>query len=262
MLKAYFPADAVRIERAYAIPSWLSAASVQLELLVGFWLLSGCQATIARVTAISLFSLFALFSLYPALSGSESCGCFGEFAVNPWLTLLVDLTVITVLTAWRPIFGTSRWRLPSAVAAYAILAFFVGIPRLPHRLPHSLAIEVETESFIVLDPHKWIGEEFPLSDFCSPKVELQSGEWTVLLYHHDCAHCQEAVPKYEALAEQWAGRGQRVLLVETPPYGEPIGALNSVATRVRLAENREWFVQMPVEILLKEGKVVNVRSEL
>ena len=52
---------------------------------------------------------------------------------------------------------------------------------------------------VVLEPEKWIGKRFPLLDYIDIGDKLKEGSWVVVLYHHDCPKCKEAMPKYEEL---------------------------------------------------------------
>ena len=63
-------------------------------------------------------------------------------------------------------------------------------------------------------------------------------------------------PRYERLAEESVRRGghKQVVLIEVPPFGESENA-SGPARRTRLSPDREWFVQTPVEIQLRDGKV-------
>jgi hypothetical protein len=104
-------------------------------------------------------------------------------------------------------------------------------------------------------------------------ADLRQGDWIVLLYHHDCPKCQEALPQYEQLAEelQSIGSSERVILVEVPPYAPhtPLPVPHRDRERsvtacnyARLSDEREWFVQAPAEIRLVDGKVVASSIEL
>jgi hypothetical protein len=49
---------------------------------------------------------------------------------------------------------------------------------------------------ILLEPDKWVGKEFPLLPYIEPPEvgeKLKIGEWTVVLYHHDCPKCKEVI---------------------------------------------------------------------
>jgi hypothetical protein len=66
--------------------------TVEFEIALGIWLLSGLFKKAAWLAAITCFSLFSFITLYKALTGAESCGCFGSVHINPWITLLaIDL---------------------------------------------------------------------------------------------------------------------------------------------------------------------------
>jgi hypothetical protein len=80
----------------------LQVATIEVELLLGAWLLSGWWPVGAWTAALGFFSTVAGVSLYLALVGQTSCGCFGTVAVNPWATLGIDVTALTVLLLCPP----------------------------------------------------------------------------------------------------------------------------------------------------------------
>ncbi|HZV04525.1 MAG TPA: MauE/DoxX family redox-associated membrane protein [Gemmataceae bacterium] len=73
---------------------------VEFELALGLLLLSGAYPKQARLAALAVFAGFCLVSLYQALTGAPSCGCFGNWSIKPWYTLLLDLAVVAVLWRW------------------------------------------------------------------------------------------------------------------------------------------------------------------
>ena len=78
--------------------------TVEFELALGIWLLSGLFKKAAWLAAISCFSFFSAITLYNGLSGAESCGCFGSIHVNPWITLFaIDIPAVIALAVFRPI---------------------------------------------------------------------------------------------------------------------------------------------------------------
>lgn len=270
ILKTLWPADVARLEAAYALPSSLTALGVQIELAVGLWLLSGWRLTVARSATISLFVVFAIFSLYRALAGHESCGCFGQFTVNPWWTFILDVTVVICLTivpqnVLQAIPRSSPMRAAAFVGGYVVM---VAITLSPFFWPQRSAADAPGVSvksgLMILDPGKWIGKQFPIGEFLSPRVNLEYGEWTVLIYHHDCPQCQAALPSYYALAELSAANGgnRRILLIETPPYANKMRDAVTAAVHVRLADEQEWFVQTPIEIQIQDGQVSAVSKAL
>ncbi|MFO7907696.1 MAG: hypothetical protein R6U98_33930, partial [Pirellulaceae bacterium] len=92
------------------------------------------------------------------------------------------------------------------------------------------------------------------------RQRLAEDEWIVVLYHRGCPSCQEAIPKYEELARQSAEDASRpgVALIEVPAYGEAQSErLPSEVPWVlgRLSKQKEWFVETPAVLLLRNGLV-------
>lgn len=119
-------------------------------------------------------------------------------------------------------------------------------------------VVVGSGEIVVLEPKKWIGRRFPLLNYTSIGDRLREGDWRVLLYHHDCPNCQEAIATLRADVAR-AGNVQ-LALIEIPPYGERAsGVFNSrPPIEGRLKAIKEWFVQTPVVLRLDDGRVVEV----
>jgi len=80
----------------------IQIAVIQIEALLGLWLLSGLNSQVARWVALGWFLCLGAASLYLGIEGESSCGCFGRLKVNPWLTVALDLTAVGALFLWRP----------------------------------------------------------------------------------------------------------------------------------------------------------------
>lgn len=105
----------------------LQAGTIEVELLIGLWLLTGWQSRTARWVAIALFSIFTLTNLYLAVVGQRSCGCFGQVEVSPWLTAALDiLAVSALLVAGPPPQQTLSPFLETFTAAALTLALIGG----------------------------------------------------------------------------------------------------------------------------------------
>jgi hypothetical protein len=77
--------------------------TVELELALAIWLLSGLFKKAAWLGALACFSFFSIITLYKAVTGAASCGCFGSVHVNPWITLFaIDLPAVLALSIFRP----------------------------------------------------------------------------------------------------------------------------------------------------------------
>jgi len=74
-----------------------------LELSLGVWLISGLFRKAAWLVGTFAFFGFIGVTLYKGISGAESCGCFGQIHVNPWITLaLIDIPMFLLLVINRP----------------------------------------------------------------------------------------------------------------------------------------------------------------
>jgi uncharacterized membrane protein YphA (DoxX/SURF4 family) len=89
---------------------WFNILVVQFELFFGIWLIFGLLPKLTWLATVACFSVFTLVTLYKALSGEESCGCFGTVTVNPWVTLVFDLTVLGMLLWLRPSALSTCWQ--------------------------------------------------------------------------------------------------------------------------------------------------------
>jgi uncharacterized membrane protein YphA (DoxX/SURF4 family) len=89
---------------------WFNILTVQFELLFGIWLIFGLLPKLTWLATVGCFSVFTLVTLYKALSGEESCGCFGTVTVDPQITLVFDLTVLGMLLWLRPSELSTRWQ--------------------------------------------------------------------------------------------------------------------------------------------------------
>jgi hypothetical protein len=244
---------------------------IGLEFCVGLLFLSGIYWLKLRWLAAALFTAFSAYSLYLALQGATSCGCFGPVHVNPWWTFGLDLAVVLGLVASRwfdaasmPRALHSRAGLPSQLrsSSRVSVAVVISIGVLiaaalfryaDQRTAMANSISAAQGDLVILEPEKWIGQKLPIAEFID--TDLSSGEWIAVLHRHDCPVCQEAIPRYEQLASE----GARIALIELPPYGFT-PSLESACRCCRLKNDREWFVQTPVELCVKDGVVTTVKT--
>lgn len=263
-LKASSPWESLLLESAYRVPRTAALLAIQAEIALGAAMLFNIWPRQTRRVAMASFALFAAFSAYRAIGGAESCGCFGPIKIAPWWTFGVDLAVIGVLAVCEPEQGEQRTNQAGlAFAGYAaaggsclVLATLIA-PSENRTNP----ILKDVGEVSLLEPDEWIGQPFPLGEFIEPSKQFSTGEWILLLYHHDCPKCRAARPKYEALVEKSSVSTSRsLLLIEVPPYG-PEKSANS-ESYARLTNDREWFVQAPVEITLHDGIVTGASLDL
>jgi hypothetical protein len=79
----------------------LLVATIEVEIVLGLWLLSGWSMRAAWGMALAFFGILAGASLYMALLGQRSCGCFGPVAVSPWWTFALDVGAVGALALGR-----------------------------------------------------------------------------------------------------------------------------------------------------------------
>ena len=277
---------------------WFLIGVVEFELFFGLWLLStflflpfgkragGAAESLPSPSgrgaggegltwfaSIALFSILGSVSLWKALTGVATCGCFGPLKVNPWYTTALDWALVVSLVIFRP--RASIWRsgghLPRMLRIGSVLAVWlafggpVGIGMASYR-PATLSVgggAIANGGVVMLEPERWVGLRFPLLPYLDVRDRLETGKWFVLLYHHGCPRCEEALRRYERLSSDLEERNDsaRVALIEMPPCKKiPIDTEDSAWSR-RFADTQDWFAATPAEIELAAGYVVSARTK-
>jgi hypothetical protein len=76
---------------------------IPLEFALGVWLVSGLFRKAAWLAGLVCYLGFIGVTLTKAITGAESCGCFGQIHVNPWITLAaIDVPLFLLLAIFRP----------------------------------------------------------------------------------------------------------------------------------------------------------------
>lgn len=261
--------------------------TVELEIALGIWLLSGLFKKVAWLATISCFSLFSFITLYKGLSGAESCGCFGSVQVNPWITLLaIDIPAVIALAVFRPMSSLSF--LPRiivcgklqrrSIAAFVrnVLTTLPSIPRFTVTVLVGLTVLAVagcvlgfnepakvTGGYEVLEPDRWVGKELPIFKDIDIGKQLKKGTWLVLFYHYDCPECVKTIGKYQRIASDLIGNGDllKIAFIEIPPYGRSVVNNNPNYTVGKLSDIKEWFITTPAVVLLDNSMVRNSWEE-
>lgn len=278
ILKGWQLATGPTPEKGLLTSRWFLVVGVEGEWLLSVWLLSGLYKRAVWWAAFGCFTLFASITLYKALSGEASCGCFGKVQINPWYTLAFDMAILGMLLFCSPrerdagvvghLSGVTRrggWPLNilavGALSAGVPIAIGIGGYK-PASLTSAGQIIGETR-VVVLEPEKWVGGRFPLLEHIDIGDQLAKGKWVVVLYQHDCSHCQEALSRYEELTRELIedNSALRLALVELPPFAPTGPALESTGThKGHLTDRYDWFVQTPTEVVLTDGQVVQANE--
>lgn len=252
---------------------WFQLAAVEIEILVGFWLLSQVYQNLAiRITRI-LFLVFVCFALYKALTGAASCGCFGRLHINPWYTVSLDLGVFALLQITKLI-DTKQidqkqalhkrvrlWTVGGLAMASCLFVLLMAWQTRP-QIHDADDLLPKAGSLVVLDSERWIGKKFPLlNQIDIGDAKLDHGSWVIVMYHADCLTCQKAIPRYIARSMRSSGESQQLALVEIPPYAKT-SLVNAAfpGTLGRLRETHEWFAQTPLALYLEDGRVQKARE--
>lgn len=267
-LKGYQLATEPTAELGLLTSRWFLIAAVEFEWAFGLWMVAGLYPTRTRIAAIGCFATFACIALAKGLSGAPSCGCFGSIEVNPWNAMVLDALAVAALWLWKPT-GGSLPVCPLAsvrIAAVVVAWLLLGIPgalAMGGYSPAYISPEgmiVGEGDVVVLEPESWVGKPLPLLKHIDIGEELAVGDWLVVLYRHDCSRCEAAIPEYSRTARQLAegSGGVRLALVELPPYGDTANRFTlevSPCAAGQLTRKKEWFVEVPVEIALRDGRV-------
>ena len=251
---------------------WLLACVVEVEAVLGCWLLLGAGGFMTWAITLIMWLAFLGVAGYEVVSGVESCGCFGRVEINPWYTAVFDLIVVLVLPFCRPVRGTvnngegARFfavRM-ATVGLICMAGAAFGVWNLYRYSAGRLSEDGLSfaDQTVILEPEKWVGHPFILADYIDVGPQLTHGDWIVLLYRYDCEHCQQAVPRYAVLAQQKrAVDSPSVALVEIPPFAPPGQELIRPSTSIvrgQLSEKHDWFASTPVMIRIHNGTVRTV----
>jgi len=184
---------------------------IPLEIGLGIWLLSGLFRKAVWLVAIFSFGLFISITLQKGITGAESCGCFGQIHINPWITLLaIDIPLFFGLLIFRPIgqkllpppWPSLEHFFSIAIPTFIILGTIVPILVL-NKPPE------KTEKYEVVRPEEWTRkepikkeqvagetlmnekvhrEQWPLLESIDIADSLRTEIMVVLLYHYDDAY--------------------------------------------------------------------------
>jgi pimeloyl-ACP methyl ester carboxylesterase len=81
---------------------WLLLIRADIELLGGYWLLSGRFPRAARIAAVTAGGSILAHDLTRAVASYPPRDLFGRVAVAPWWVLFSDLLILAGLLRWRP----------------------------------------------------------------------------------------------------------------------------------------------------------------
>jgi Protein of unknown function (DUF1573) len=98
--------------------------AVQIEIVLGAWLILGRWRVGAWMSASLMLTTLAVISVTSALRGQSDCGCFGQLTVHPGITAAVNLVALALLIVFRPAVKCAENR--ATTAAVVVLAAVAG----------------------------------------------------------------------------------------------------------------------------------------
>ena len=208
-----------------------SAFLAASELSLGLVLLSGFRREATRLITVGCFVVFGAVSMARSWSGMASCGCFGDIATSPGLTLSLDLAILAALAglgpevAGRPISRTRRYCVVSSLSAASSLLLLILLSAwtsdrgLGRMMPDGSILG--DGEVVVLRPDEWVGQPCPLLGHIESDTDLTRGRWTLVLLRKDCGGCRDSLPDYlmDAEAHRRDPDAPRVALIEVPSSG-------------------------------------------
>ena len=246
--------------------SYATILEALMEMAAGFWCWCGAWRQWAWRAVVVFFLIFAGVSLLRGLEGHPSCGCFGTVQVNPWWTLALDVGVLGALLAGRPPQGSvpPATQLRIRGTGLLLLVLFVAggwvVARNRPAWLHANGTITGGAGTVLMDPVGWTHHRLPLLKYMPNAQVYSNGRWLVVLYHHGCEVCWQAIGQVAAKLAA-AQHPHHVLLIQVPPDG-PLPA--SLHTRGMVEGEvdfgRNWAIRMfPLYLDMHNGVVTRVR---
>lgn len=260
--------------------------TVEFELVLAIWLLSGLFKKAAWLASLLCFSLFSTITFYKGVTGAASCGCFGSVHVNPWITLfIIDLPAVITLSIFRP--GKvlpphilARIKLHRRPMKALIRQFVKPLPSAPRFVVTTclglgilgvttpiLALNEPakvTSSYEVLEPETWIGKKLTIIEHIDIAASLERGEWVVIFYYSGCPDCMATLKQCKQFANNIRGTDlfQGIAFVMAAPYGPEPNEEKEQLIFGKLAKHKLLVgTPLPLVVLLRDGKVISMWGE-
>ncbi len=253
---------------------WFMIFVVELELGMAAWLFSGYAPAALRRAGILVFSALCGVALAKGLVGETSCGCWGRWAVSPWVAAALDAAAVAASfgarcpTLQRRVSSRPSRGLALAAGLWALVALPAGLAMAGYEPAHLTddGRIVGAGRHVVLEPGRWVGRRFPLSDHLEIQGDLSTERWIVVLVDPDCPLCRQAVAQYRQIAADLADHpgAPRLALITLRAAGadELLAASGEVTLVGRLSDRLDWHVEAPLELTLRDGVVTRVRTQV
>lgn len=228
---------------------------------LGIWLICGLFRKAGWLLAVLAFIVFILDSTYKGIVGADSCGCFGEVAVNPWVTVFaINLPILALLLIFRPKhekllpppFPSAKHFFSVAIPTFILLGAIV-ISTLAYEPPQKSA------KYAIVDHEGWIGTEFEMLSQIDIAESLSDGLCVIMFYRINCSVCHEMMPIYIKMNEQakLSGMQASFAFIQMPPYGDTPQEIQHQTECLTgtLDESKKWYTATPLLVVI-EDKIV------
>jgi hypothetical protein len=267
-----------------AIIKWVGGIGLDLAFVVRFTVavelivaaVMVLLPPIARWVGIAMLGAFIPVLVGDIALGASSCGCFGALQVNPWITMVMDVTFflgILILGRREPRLALTAtlptWNVVAAglwsIAAVA-LAFGIGMGTAAKAgavgdgdSDGAGSVSLPADGYYLPQYDAWIGQPFRDLEIASwimglPE-EIDTGQQFVIFYRKDCEHCHELMEVFFSGSLEYPTTA--VAVPERDGY--PTENIQPLAcTECRAAElpaGVDWFLQTPVLVRLMDGYV-------
>lgn len=256
---------------------WFNILVVEFELFFSLWLLFGLLPRVTRLAAIGCFTVFATVSLFKALSGSESCDCFGALELNPWVTVILDLCILAALFRFPPQpHGTEQvrplkfqfnpqwinmifsWLVIALPVSWAILTFKPAVLSTDGQI-------LGSSDAVILEPRDWINKPFPLLEHIHLDQDLRTGSWIVVFYGVNCSQCRKHFETWQRSGLPLASTDHSIAVLEIT--GKPQNELRAQFGPGSwfwgsLHQTHTWYLETPQIVELDNGVVRQVWTQI
>jgi len=261
-----------------AVIKWAGALGVDLVFVLRFSIVAEMVVvgvmfvlpSLARWTGIVMLGAFLPVLVGDLMLGASSCGCFGAIKVNPWVTLVMDVTFFLGLLflgrreprlALGPSLPTSRvivvgiWSLASVVAAFAIST---DVPAASSVVAGDIPA-LPADGYYLPAYDEWLGQPFRELEIAAWTIglaeNLDVGQQFVIFFRKDCEHCHELMEVYFSGPLDWP-----TTAIAVPERdGWPTENLQPFPCQecraAELPAGIDWFLQTPVLVRLMDGLV-------
>ena len=243
---------------------WMNLAGLFFDFFLAAAILSGFRRNLVFVVSGVVFAIYAYLNLYFHYV-DQDCGCFGKWTPEPIQMMAIDgaLAVLLFACCWKCgkfTAGTRTQGLATACSLAALVAF--SALYLQANNPGNLLADdtgfghhnSESGEIRLLDPSKWVGGPFKLTESTVPAIEEESA--TFFIVSKGCAKCEKLIDQI-VLRKKTSHSNEKIVIVniDGPIHNPGFGIVTS-----HLDLSKRWYCKTPTAIEVENGTVRNVKD--